>query len=116
MERIIKSNTAIAFLLFLTSLQWCFDFITCLWLYIGYTPLTLAAAMAHKDMYNHLIEKEREVYWVYGDVTCAAYPLDNIDSIGKKGDINPTSALHLIIHGNKVMYIALGMFDRRSFQ
>ena len=83
--------------------------------FIGYTPLTLAAAMAHKDMYNHLIEKEREVYWVYGDVTCAAYPLDNIDSIGKKGDINPTSALHLIIHGNKVMYIALQKRDCRSY-
>ncbi|XP_067949718.1 transient receptor potential cation channel subfamily V member 5-like [Watersipora subatra] len=67
----------------------------------GLTPLTLAAAMAHKEMYNHLIEKEREVYWVYGDVTCAAYPLDNIDTIGQEGEINPTSALHLIIHGNK---------------
>ncbi|XP_067949715.1 transient receptor potential cation channel subfamily V member 5-like [Watersipora subatra] len=67
----------------------------------GLTPLTLAAAMAHKEIYNHLIEKEREVYWVYGDVTCAAYPLDNIDTIGPKGEINPTSALHLIIHGEK---------------
>lgn len=58
--------------------------------------------MAHQDMYNHLIEKEREIYWVYGDVTCAAYPLDNIDTIGEQGEINPTSALHLIIHGEKV--------------
>ncbi|KAF6022629.1 Nan [Bugula neritina] len=67
----------------------------------GLTPLTLAAAMAHKEMYNYLIEKERDVYWVYGDVTCAAYPLDNIDTIGSQGEINPTSALHLIIHGDK---------------
>ena len=71
-------------------------------LLLGLTPLTLAATMAHKEMYNHLIEKEREVYWVYGDVTCAAYPLDNIDTIGPNGEINPTSALHLIIHGDKV--------------
>ena len=86
-------------------------------LFTGLTPLTLAAAMAHKDMYNHIIEKEREVFWVYGDVTCAAYPLENIDSIHNDGTINSESALHIIIHGDKVrdyLFFRIVLFEHKN--
>ena len=66
----------------------------------------MAAYLGQKDMYYFLLEKEREEHWVYSDVMCAAYPLEHVDSIAADGTINPTSTLHLIVHGKKVRYLA----------
>ncbi|XP_035828047.1 transient receptor potential cation channel subfamily V member 5 isoform X2 [Aplysia californica] len=63
------------------------------------SPLTLAAKLARKDMYEHILEIIREVYWLYGNVTSAGYPLDDIDTISDTGEINCDSALHLIVYG-----------------
>jgi len=68
----------------------------------GLTPLTLAAALGHKEMYDHISFKERRIKWVYKGVTCAEYPLCDIDSVNGEGEINTKSALHLIIHGKEV--------------
>ncbi|KAK6194673.1 hypothetical protein SNE40_000264 [Patella caerulea] len=67
----------------------------------GLTPLTLAAKLARKGMYEHLLEIERAVYWKYGNVTCAGFPLQNIDTISTNGEINPQSALNLIVYGKE---------------
>ncbi|XP_070539469.1 uncharacterized protein [Ptychodera flava] len=64
----------------------------------GLTPLNLAATLARKEMFDHILEYERDVYWTYGDVTCAAYALDGFDTIGENGEIDRKSALHIIVN------------------
>ena len=41
----------------------------------GLTPLTLAAFLAHTDIFFHILNIERDIYWQIGHVVCAAYPL-----------------------------------------
>jgi hypothetical protein len=50
-------------------------------------------------MFDHILQKTRIIYWQYGNVTCAGYPLDDIDTIGKDGSLNDTSALNIIVRG-----------------
>ena len=50
-------------------------------------------------MYDHILELEREVFWIYGNVTCAAYPLQHIDTISERGEINTKSAMYHIVYG-----------------
>lgn len=85
------------------------------------TPLTLAAFLAKKEMMEKIIEEESVVDWTYGKVQSAAYPLEHLDSIeptsGKAIDglteqsshsqINPQSALALVVYGEKVDHLQL---------
>ncbi|PVD21847.1 hypothetical protein C0Q70_17649 [Pomacea canaliculata] len=54
---------------------------------------------SEEQMYEHILEKERQVYWIYGNVTCAGYPLTHIDTISPTGEINTDSALNIIVYG-----------------
>lgn len=64
------------------------------------TPLTLAAKLARIDMFFHILNLEREIYWQIGSITCAAYPLSQIDTIDiETGQISKTSALNLVVFG-----------------
>jgi len=56
-------------------------------------------------MFDHILQKTRTVYWQYGNVTCAGYPLDDIDTIGKDGSLNDTSALNIIVRGVSKMFL-----------
>ncbi|XP_062582287.1 transient receptor potential cation channel subfamily V member 5-like isoform X4 [Saccostrea cucullata] len=67
----------------------------------GLTPLTLAATLTRKEMYEHILERIRQVCWIYGNVTCAGYPLKDIDTISETGDINRNSALNLVVYGTE---------------
>ena len=40
----------------------------------------------------------RTVYWVYADVSCAAYPLTSIDTISENGKTNSNSILYSIVN------------------
>ncbi|XP_006816006.1 transient receptor potential cation channel subfamily V member 6-like [Saccoglossus kowalevskii] len=62
------------------------------------TALNLAAKLGRKEMFDHALELERQVYWIYGNVTCAAYGLSGLDSIDKIGNINEKSILHLVVN------------------
>ena len=54
----------------------------------------------YMQMYEHILEIERQVFWMYGNVTCAAYPLQHIDTISEEtGEINTTSAMYHIVQG-----------------
>jgi hypothetical protein len=66
----------------------------------GFTPLTLAAELCREEIFFFILETKREVYWVYANISCAAYPLKDVDTISKSGHIDTKSALHLIL--NKV--------------
>ena len=69
------------------------------------TPAPLSSAAYEGNflliwqMYDHILEIEREVYWIYGNVTCAAYPLEDIDTISATGEINTKSAMYHVVYG-----------------
>lgn len=64
------------------------------------TPLTLAAKLARIEMFFHILNIEREIYWQIGSITCAAYPLSQIDTIDiATGRISNNSALNLVVFG-----------------
>ncbi|UJR09976.1 hypothetical protein I4U23_014200 [Adineta vaga] len=71
----------------------------------GLTPLTLAAVKARKEMFDHILQKIRTIYWQYGNVTCAGYPLADIDTIGKDGSLSDTSALNIIVRGESAGHL-----------
>nr|XP_042896955.1 transient receptor potential cation channel subfamily V member 5 [Parasteatoda tepidariorum] len=70
------------------------------------TPLTLAAKLAMKDIYFHILSLQREIYWELGNITCAAYALDDIDTINSQtGEINKLSVLNLVVYGEKIDHL-----------
>ena len=96
------------------------------------TPLSTASFLARTEMFFHIANLEREVYWqigtfcvtlqfiiidylipsvtyytvsytIPGNVTCSAYPIAQLDSIDSKtGELNTVSALNLIVFGVSV--------------
>ncbi|KAG5878666.1 hypothetical protein JTB14_015599 [Gonioctena quinquepunctata] len=75
---------------------------------LNLTPLTLAAKLARIDMFFHILNLEREIYWQIGSITCAAYPLSQIDTIDMEtGHICKISALNLVVFGDKDEHLEL---------
>lgn len=74
---------------------------------LGFTPLTLAAKLARRQMFDHILTREREVFWQYGEVTCAAFSLKDLDSLTHEGHLNENSALNIITHEESVSHLAL---------
>lgn len=57
-------------------------------------------------MFFHILNIEREIYWQLGSITCAAYPLEQIDTIDiKTGNISKDSALNLVVFGVSLLTI-----------
>lgn len=68
------------------------------------TPLTLAAKLGRVEIFFHVMNIEREIYWQLGSITCAAYPLSQIDTIDDvTGNISKDSALNLVVFGVSVV-------------
>lgn len=64
------------------------------------TPLTLSAKLARIELFFHILNIEREIYWQIGSITCAAYPLSQVDTIDViTGSISHNSALNLVVFG-----------------
>nr|XP_039262260.1 transient receptor potential cation channel subfamily V member 5-like [Styela clava] len=64
----------------------------------GFTPLTLAAKLANKDLFDHILELKSSTLWAYGPVTCKEYNLCDLDTIDSKdGSINSMSALNIVL-------------------
>ena len=60
------------------------------------------------QIFDYFLEMSRDTYWVYADVSCAAYSLSDIDTINDDGKMNDVSALYLIVKGvifDKNIYI-----------
>lgn len=75
---------------------------------LNLTPLTLAAKLGRVSMFFHILNIEREIYWQLGSVTCAAYPLSQIDTIDvETGHISKDSALNLVVFGDKDEHLEL---------
>ncbi|XP_035731600.1 transient receptor potential cation channel subfamily V member 5-like isoform X1 [Vespa mandarinia] len=72
------------------------------------TPLTLSAKLGRVEMFFHILNIEREIYWQIGNITCVAYPLSQIDTIDlHTGQISHNSALNLIVFGDKDEHLEL---------
>ncbi|KAJ9591720.1 hypothetical protein L9F63_001748, partial [Diploptera punctata] len=75
---------------------------------LNLTPLTLAAKLARIQLFFHILNIEREIYWQIGSITCAAYPLEQIDTIDiETGNISKNSALNLVVFGDKDEHLEL---------
>jgi len=75
---------------------------------LNVTPLTLAAKLARRELFFHILNIEREIYWQIGSVTCAAYPLTQLDTIDEQtGSIQKDSALNLVVFGESVAHLDL---------
>lgn len=75
---------------------------------LNMTPLTLAAKLGRVEMFFHIMNIEREIYWQLGSITCAAYPLSQIDTIDSDtGNISKDSALNLVVFGDKDEHLEL---------
>ncbi|CAK9830452.1 Transient receptor potential cation channel subfamily V member 6 [Anthophora retusa] len=72
------------------------------------TPLTLSAKLARIEMFFHILNIEREIYWQIGSITCAAYPLSQVDTIDvTTGSISHNNALNLVVFGEKDEHLEL---------
>lgn len=64
------------------------------------TPLTLAAKIAKKKMFEQILQLESTVVWNYGEASSVAYPLAKLDTINQEtGHLNEDSALFLAAYG-----------------
>ncbi|XP_050521894.1 transient receptor potential cation channel subfamily V member 5 isoform X2 [Daktulosphaira vitifoliae] len=76
--------------------------------YQNLTPLTLAAKLARIQIFFHILNIEREIYWQIGSITCAAYPLTQIDTIDNDtGQISRNSALNLVVFGESPEHLEM---------
>jgi hypothetical protein len=50
-------------------------------------------------MFDFILERIRNIYWIYADIYCAGYPLKTIDTIAEDGTTDTCSALYLIANG-----------------
>ncbi|CAJ0590296.1 unnamed protein product [Cylicocyclus nassatus] len=72
------------------------------------TPLTLAAKLAKKKIFDMVLELEGQSVWVYGGASCSAYPLTKIDTINEvTGEMNEESALSLVVYGKTSEHLEL---------
>uniref|UniRef100_A0A915CLI6 Ion transport domain-containing protein n=1 Tax=Parascaris univalens TaxID=6257 RepID=A0A915CLI6_PARUN len=70
------------------------------------TPMALAAKLAKKEMFDLILEIESDVLWNYGNVTCIAFPLGDIDTVDQRtGHLNQASVLSLVVYGDKSRHL-----------
>lgn len=74
----------------------------------GLTPLALAAKLTRTELFFHILNIQREIYWSFAEIVFAAYHLDEIDSIDiETGEVNETSALTVITFGEELGHLDL---------
>ncbi|XP_069837870.1 transient receptor potential cation channel subfamily V member 6-like [Dendropsophus ebraccatus] len=62
----------------------------------GLTPLKIAALEGNTVMFQHLVQKRRQLQWTFGPISCYLYDLTEIDSWD-----DPQSVLDLVVSGKK---------------
>ncbi|KAL3984588.1 Ankyrin repeats (3 copies) family protein [Acanthocheilonema viteae] len=72
------------------------------------TPLTLAAHLGKKEIFELILKLEADVVWIYGNACSYAYPLARIDTISQEtGEMNEDSALSLTVYGETTKHLEL---------
>lgn len=86
----------------------------------GLTPLNLAARLARAEMFYYILNKLRQVWFTYGDISTGSYPLDTIDTIAGDGSIDTTCSIYLVINGVRqtsgyiIKYLLYCLFFRQQ--
>lgn len=62
----------------------------------GLSPLKMAAVEGNTVMFQHLVQKRRQLQWTFGPVSCYLYDLTEIDTWE-----DPQSVLDLVVAGKK---------------
>ena len=57
---------------------------------VGLTPLTLACRLARSEIFREMLELTCVEFWRYSNITCSAYPLNALDTIGPDGRTSET--------------------------
>ena len=71
------------------------------------TPLTLAAKLARKEMFQYILGRKRQYWFSYADISCGAYPLETIDSINPDGTADTSSALFILTNETSEKHLEL---------
>jgi transient receptor potential cation channel subfamily V protein 5 len=50
-------------------------------------------------MFQFILEKQRQVWFTYGEISCGTYPMATIDTIAEDGNTDTTSAIYLVVNG-----------------
>jgi hypothetical protein len=79
----------------------------------GFTPLTLATVLARVEIAEFIMESIRDLNWNYHDISCAAYPQKEIDSITEDGETDEKSFLNLLVESTSEEHLELyeGVFS-----
>uniref|UniRef100_A0AC35U5N4 ANK_REP_REGION domain-containing protein n=1 Tax=Rhabditophanes sp. KR3021 TaxID=114890 RepID=A0AC35U5N4_9BILA len=73
---------------------------------LGFTPMALSAKMANKQMFELILDLEKETLWTYRDTICHAYPLSGIDTVDEiTGHLNSYSILSLVVYGESSRHL-----------
>ncbi|XP_068115001.1 transient receptor potential cation channel subfamily V member 6-like [Hyperolius riggenbachi] len=62
----------------------------------GLTPLKMAAVDGNTVLFQHIVQKRRQLQWTFGPISCYLYDLTEIDTWG-----DPKSVLNLVVSGKK---------------
>lgn len=88
--------------------------------HMGYSPLTLAAMLGRRDIFEEMLHLMKQDYWGFSDVTCGLYPLATLDSVRPDGTTSrkscksvflrtlradPDSALNTLLNGNTTEHL-----------
>uniref|UniRef100_A0A1I8HJL3 ANK_REP_REGION domain-containing protein n=1 Tax=Macrostomum lignano TaxID=282301 RepID=A0A1I8HJL3_9PLAT len=65
----------------------------------GLNPISLAAKLGRKDVFNEIIDLSSSEMWRFANITCKVYPLTGVDTIGQSGRTDWNSAFMYIING-----------------
>ena len=50
-------------------------------------------------MFQYILERLRNVWFTYADISCGTYPMATIDTIAEDGSTDTTSAIYLVVNG-----------------
>ena len=74
----------------------------------GLTPLSLAAKLARKEIFFHLLAINCSIYWKVGSIIATATPLADLDTIqAKTGELATQAALSQIVFGKEENHLSL---------
>ncbi|KAK0410592.1 hypothetical protein QR680_005218 [Steinernema hermaphroditum] len=66
---------------------------------LNLTPLTLAAKLGKKTLFDQILKLESQQGWLYRSASNVSYPLAKLDTINTNGELNEDSALSLVVYG-----------------
>ena len=54
----------------------------------GFTPLTLAARLGRKQIFDEMLELSKVEFWRFYNMACSAYPMTAVDTVQDDGSFS----------------------------